>query len=1313
VAVTLVQSKQGQTSASSTLTITLTSPTTAGNCLAVAISTTAPTVSGVTLGGSADNFAQVAGTGVSAPPSVWAWADPNCAGGQTSVVITASASGGIAATVYEVSGLALTIASLIDQKTSQNGLSGAWSSGSTPATVNPNDFWFGAVGIRSSSPSITGPSSPWSNQATLTGVNGTSYKSGSQITSSTGSVIYSGTSSVNVTCTAVVAALKSPPAITSGGATLSGAGSLSAPSVQRSSGATLAAAGSLASSATVFTPPPTFPGKPPNPLGLKIELLLGAVWTDVTQYCMYRDGLTISNMGRTDESGSITAGQLTLTLKNDGRFTPKNSSGAYYPNIVRNAQIRVSISTQSKTGSVYSGFRFWGEVSSWPPGYDTSQRDLYVQVTASGIWRRIEANQVSIGSAYSRYVSLLTGTSVPAAWWAMEDGSGSTSFVLSGGSGSNMAMTSPPSFAADNTSFAGSDALPQFNGARITGGISGGTPTNNVVRFALSVPSAGDSNLPSSTILVSGVPTGAVANWLSAGTIHVVNIWLDTAGKLTIRGRNASNTILFTSTIATPVNGTPVLVSVEFTPSGGNVAWAMKIIKPGAGTVLDSVSGTVTSATVGAISSPGVTLNGNGVLADTACGQLGVWYASVPSLVTAASALSGYAGEAAAARFTRICGEFGIPAAVFGSTSAAMGPQVDGKLSDVLQSIENTDGGILYETRDQFGLGYRTLASLKNQSATVTVDYTAGVLGAPLAPVYDDQLIVNQWTVTNYDGYSALAQVTSGAISTQAPPSGMGSGYAKSRTINAQADSQANTIAQQLLFQGTTDEVRYPVVAFNFARAQAAPFFALVPGLRFGDYLAITNLPAFLGGGTTKQLIWGYTEHLTGMTWDIGYNTVPEAPFETAFSPGVFSVAQAPSGGVAAGSQVGSTVSASQLGSGAALPGTISARTIGGITQFISAATPYDWTFAVSGTPADATYFICTQAQAQAIAVGDTFTSSGGLGGPFTVTGISAAFAGFVNVAFSPDAAAPVSSGQTVFGGKNGDTWVNTSAGNQVNQWQAGAWVPITWDASQVIQANTVTATQIAAGTVIAGVVDGTLIQGVTIIATGTSGEYLAYSGTPAAGNLVFSVSPVAGTDGFGNSYLAGSTSYTLSGGTYLASSLQAGSIKTYTATSSAGPWSQIGNSGSATGGDYHFGATGGAHLVADTRWFGIDGSGNRSDWTDFPAFQASWGRGTGGYAQYRKTPSGDLQVTISLRLIGTKTDGTVILAAGGWGDSTFWPSVAGKYLPVSLDTSGAAFYAGNHTPYLVFRTDGSVAVFGVNAAGLSQLDCHGLLPIT
>lgn len=114
--------------------------------------------------------------------------------------------------------------------------------------------------------------------------------------------------------------------------------------------------------------------------------------------------------------------------------------------------------------------------------------------------------------------------------------------------------------------------------------------------------------------------------------------------------------------------------------------------------------------------------------------------------------------------------------------------------------------------------------------------------------------------------------------------------------------------------------------------------------------------------------------------------------------------------------------------------------------------------------------------------------------------------------------------------------------------------------------------------------------------------------------------------------------------------------------------------------------------------------------WHDLPAGINSWGRGTGGWAKYRLLAEGSVELSISLRLIGTKGDGTGVFSAGAL-PTGYQPST-GRFLPVSLNVAGATFWTGNHTPFLLIGADGGISCYGVNATGLTQLDCHGPLPL-
>ena len=195
------------TTSANSLSVTIPS-TTAGNCLVVAImseNSSAQSVSGITLGGSADNFA-AAVSDTTQHTTAFIWCDPNCAGGQTAIVISGSnlavgtGQGGVV--IYEVSGLATS--SVVDKTSHSDGTTGtSWTSTATATTTVANEFW---VGCADTTTTPTGPSSPWSNTAP----SGGHAIAGYQIVASTGTATYNGTAAPLggpwAACTATLAA---------------------------------------------------------------------------------------------------------------------------------------------------------------------------------------------------------------------------------------------------------------------------------------------------------------------------------------------------------------------------------------------------------------------------------------------------------------------------------------------------------------------------------------------------------------------------------------------------------------------------------------------------------------------------------------------------------------------------------------------------------------------------------------------------------------------------------------------------------------------------------------------------------------------------------------------------------------------------------------------------------------------------------------------------------------------------------------------------------------------------------------------------
>lgn len=219
MAPSLVQSASNTATSGTSVTVTLGSSTTAGNCLVVYVgeveSTTNPTVSGITLGGNAGNFAQAGAAINDADANCEIWTDQNCAGGQTSVVVTFNAGTGTSQAnevlVEEWSGIALSGA--VDKTNGQNAGSASWSSGSSGTLSQASELVVGAVSVFSA-PTITGPSSPWVNQAQISASTNGAMLAGHQVVSATTAQTYSGTIASSIAWGAVIVTLKAAASTT-------------------------------------------------------------------------------------------------------------------------------------------------------------------------------------------------------------------------------------------------------------------------------------------------------------------------------------------------------------------------------------------------------------------------------------------------------------------------------------------------------------------------------------------------------------------------------------------------------------------------------------------------------------------------------------------------------------------------------------------------------------------------------------------------------------------------------------------------------------------------------------------------------------------------------------------------------------------------------------------------------------------------------------------------------------------------------------------------------------------------------------------
>lgn len=586
-----------------------------------------------------------------------------------------------------------------------------------------------------------------------------------------------------------------------------------------------------------------------------VELFLGGAWTDVTAYVdSVQSPITITR-GRRDEQTNLSAAEAKLRLNNrDGRFSPRNPEGAYYGQIGRNTQVRISATVGATTGT-----RFYGEISSWPTLWDYSEQDVWVGVTASGITRRLTQGAPPLAGPIEQYVA---GRSDVVAYWPMTDVA--TSSVISSGLGSGYPMAiegvSRPRLAA-NQDFSTSPNLPVMNSGSFRG-VPNPYAGETYTTFLVSVPAAGDTN---DSILYRALTTGSAYRW----ELRYFN-----TGALVLRCFDNAGASLLTSAAVGAINGVPSVIRLLFYQSGGNVVWVLNVGTWSTGATTE-ISGSF-AGTTGVVTQ--VQVNADRALVNTAVGQL-VQYTNDPA-ATYLNAYRGYAGETAGRRIERLCAAQGVAFTSVGNLDATelMGPQTAKTLLDLLGECEDADMGFLYEPRTAFGLAYRTRESLYNQAATATVPYT-NLRG--IEPVEDDQLTRNDITVTRTNGGSQRAVLAAGALSVQSPPNGVGR-YQDTPTVNVYADTQLNDQAAWRLARGTLDEPRFPVIGIDPVYLTSVR--NAVAALDVGSLLVCTATPKWVPREGVSVLTLGYTESLKPYQWELAFNCVPATLYDNVFT---------------------------------------------------------------------------------------------------------------------------------------------------------------------------------------------------------------------------------------------------------------------------------------------------------------------------------------------------------------------------------------------------------------------------------------------
>lgn len=523
-----------------------------------------------------------------------------------------------------------------------------------------------------------------------------------------------------------------------------------------------------------------------------------------------------------------------------------------------------------------ANYRFWGEVPKLPQRWDPSGADVYSPAVAADLFRRLGQGSKPLDSAMFRNLtkSTLSG------YWPGEDGSeatalsayvGSTGKVFDGRFGSTDGFLGT----------AGSLTFSSDSGTASGSGVAGLSVTGTAyVLFSFKLPA---------------VPGGSrsVMDFYYTGATARANITV-TATTYTLTIYDSDGVSLATSNTAFGSGGEPnqwIAMRLRLVQNGGNVDWDWGWYAAG-DDILFGVSGSY-AGTVGrprSWASPAWTDKSGAELAHIVLAREDIGFATFDFV----NSVNGWTGETVSERFARLCQEQGVPYWVVGRlvdnsgdpVEDTMGPQTVKTFVDLITECVAVDGGFLYGPRDKFGIALRMRRSIYNRAA-LALDYSLNHLSGEFLPDEDDVSIRNDVTATRDGGGSARVVQTDGPLNVNDPaddPDGVGT-YDTRIVRNVETDARLPAMAQQEKHLGTWDELRYPRVEVELARAPYLASAALTRGVRdtdLGDAVSIANLPAWMPPGGVDLMVRGYTETLRNRGHMFRWNTTPYGPYVVA-----------------------------------------------------------------------------------------------------------------------------------------------------------------------------------------------------------------------------------------------------------------------------------------------------------------------------------------------------------------------------------------------------------------------------------------------
>lgn len=656
------------------------------------------------------------------------------------------------------------------------------------------------------------------------------------------------------------------------------------------------------------------------PVTVVVEVYYDSAYHVITSDVETRDAAITITRGKAEGAGDASPSTLSLSLNNGtskvnasitGRYSPRNPNSDLYGKIGRNTLIRITVDTS---------VRFVGEVSEFPPKWDNTGRDAWVPLQAAGITRRLGQGQSPIQSSAKAYVV----SQAPYAYWPLDDAPGTLNGV-------NLGVGKGQGFTPNRG--AGSTVVANFGAGDLGDLLPKGLALSDSALASLTAYSYPAFSVGHTSVALDFVFKSSDV----LGTLSMqVNDLVESAWQINFRPDGSNNDIQCyeitnlgnpAGPTTTSLGDTAALVAMTDTAlhhvrwqqvqSGADTVWTLFVDK------VSVLTGTAVGVHMNGANLLRVVYQISGTITPIALEHVVLWVDTIPSITDCyAATVTGFSGEAAGTRISRICTAAGISFTSVGTLSdtVLMGPQPSADVLSVLRDAAGTDMGALVEARAAASILYIPRTYSYNRAADLTLDYSLGQLIGPFEPVDDDLLTRNDITVSNTSGSNYEAVKTTGPLNTSAPSlqnGGVGP-YTDSVSVNIASDNDLRDQAGWRLRLGTFDGYRFPTIRIHRQRKAITSNPTLdtaILAFDLGQRMVISNATAKNIFDNISLIALGEQESITQFEHVLDFNLTMEGPYQV----GVYDAVNSAEGGNRYSTD-GSTVQAATTSGATSLP---------------------------------------------------------------------------------------------------------------------------------------------------------------------------------------------------------------------------------------------------------------------------------------------------------------------------------------------------------------------------------------------------------